>query len=192
MRYLGWNAEGIDLSEVAVAAGQRAGLKITVGSMEVLEFRPQAFDRIIASHAVEHVPDVERAFRAFFTALKPRGTLAIEIPNGTAFALQTYGEHFYYLTLPVHFHLFSPRSLLLLARRVGFAEIRIRTVSHWRSHAQSWLVCRDAKRGKPTAQFNSYSHWKAILARIPALGGFLQSLRKDRGDCLQLSCRRPA
>jgi 2-polyprenyl-3-methyl-5-hydroxy-6-metoxy-1,4-benzoquinol methylase len=192
MQYMGWSAEGIDLSASAVAAGRRAGLKITAGSMDVLESRPQAFDRIIASHAVEHVPDVERCFRAFFTALKPNGTLAIEIPNGTAAALQIYGEHFYYLTLPVHFHLFSPRSLRLMVQRAGFTEIRIRTISNWRMHAESWLVRRDARRGKLSAQFNSYSNWKTVAARVPAWCGFLRSLGGSRGDCLRLVCKRPA
>ena len=41
MQYLGWNASGIDISESAVVAGRRAGLKIMKGSTDVLEPCPK-------------------------------------------------------------------------------------------------------------------------------------------------------
>ncbi len=192
MQYLGWNASGIDASATAAAAGRRAGLNIIEGSAEVLECRPEAFDAIVAAHSVEHVPDAARLFGAFYTALKPGGTLAIEVPNAAAAALALYGQYYYYLTLPLHVHIFSPSSLRLLAQRHGFTEIATRTASRWRTHAASWLVRRDVERGKVAAQFKNHPRWQNQLARIPALIGYLRSLQSGRGDCLQLVCRRPA
>jgi SAM-dependent methyltransferase len=192
MKYLGWKASGIDISQAAVAAGRRAGLEILQGSTEILESRPEDFDIIVASHSVEHIPDAARLFRAFFTALKPGGTLIVEVPNAAAAALDIYGNYYYYLTLPVHLNIFSPRSLELTARRHGFSDIALRTISHWRTHAESWLVRRNDRRTDGSPRFNTHKKWAVMLARVPAAGGFLRSLRHLRGDCLQLVCRRPA
>ncbi len=192
MQHLGWDASGVDFSASAAAAGQKAGLKIIAGSTEALESRPEVFDTILASHSVEHVRDPERLFGAFFTALKPGGTLVVEVPNASAAALDVYGRYYYYLTLPVHLHIFSPRSLELLARRQGFSGIVVTTISHWWTHAESWLVRRDNRRANGSARFNSHTKWDRILARAPSLFGFVRSLAKLRGDCLQLTCKRPA
>jgi SAM-dependent methyltransferase len=192
MQYLGWNASGIDISESAVAAGRSAGLKIVQGSTEVLESSPDTFDVILASHSVEHVPDAERLFRAFFTALKRGGTLVVEVPNAAAAALDVYGKYYYYLTLPVHLNIFSPRSLELTARRHGFSNIALKTPSYWWTHAESWLVRRDSQRAGGLPRFNSHKKRDRLLARVPSLRGFLRSLGRLRGDCLQLVCRRPA
>ncbi len=168
------------------------GLKITKGSTDVLEPCAETFDVIIASHSVEHVPDPARLFRAFFTALKRGGRLVIEIPNADAAALDIYGKYYYYLTLPVHLNIFSPRSLELMARRHGFSEIALKSASHWRTHAESWLVRRDERRGSGSVRFNSHAKWELMLARVPSVGGYLRSLAELRGDCLQLVCKRPA
>ncbi len=191
MQYLGWNVLGIDASPAAVTAGRRAELNIIQGSTEKLESRPEAFDVIVASHSVEHVADVARLFLAFYTALKPGGTLAIEVPNASAAALSLYGEYYYYLTLPVHVHIFSPRSLRLIAQQYGFSEIATRTVSRLRTHAASWLLRRERQRGNVAAKFKRHPRWKNQLARLPAMIGYLQSLRNGRGDCVQLVCKRP-
>ena len=190
MQYLGWDASGIDVSEAAAAAGQRSKLKVIRGSVEALESRPAAFDVITASHSVEHVADPARLFRALFLALKPGGTLAVEVPNAAAAALDTYGKYYYYLTLPVHLNIFSPRSLELIARSQGFSQIALRTASYWRAHAESWLLHITATAG--TVRYSSIptGSWRA-LARVPSLFGFLRSLVKLKGDCVQLVCRRP-
>ncbi len=191
MQYLGWDASGIDVSEAAAAAGQRSKLKVIRGSVEALESRPAAFDVITASHSVEHVADPARLFRALFLALKPGGTLAVEVPNAAAAALDTYGKYYYYLTLPVHLNIFSPRSLELIARSQGFSQIALRTASYWRAHAESWLLRHNSHRGHSTVQFNSHGKLAGVSARVPSLFGFLRSLVKLKGDCVQLVCRRP-
>jgi 2-polyprenyl-3-methyl-5-hydroxy-6-metoxy-1,4-benzoquinol methylase len=190
-QYFGWDAEGIEVSEAAVAAGKSAGLKITQGSIEALESRCGAFDFIGSHHCVEHVPDVSRLFRAFYTALKPGGTLVIEVPNADSAALHIYGEMYYYLTLPVHIHLFSHRSLDLLAARSRFTNITTKAISHWFSHAASWLLGRDVRKGRASPRFNSHTKWARVLARVPSLASFLRSTGDQRGDCLVLVCNRP-
>ena len=188
----GWKAEGIEISEAAVAAGRSAGLQITRGSIEVLESRPKAFDVIRSSHCVEHMSDIQRLFRAFYHALRPGGLLAIEVPNGSSAAAEIYRDGWYYLGLPTHVHLFSPLSLTQIAAQNGFEGITIETLSFWQTHAASWLLCRDLRARKESPQLDSRGRLEMALARIPTLGSFLRSLPAGRGDCLILVCRRPA
>jgi SAM-dependent methyltransferase len=189
--HLGWKAEGIELSEQAVTSARRVGVTISRGSIEVLESRPGAFDFICSSHCVEHVIDVTRLFRAFYTALKPDGILVIEVPNSSSAGMQRYRDKWYYLSLPVHVHLFSPDSIKLLAARNGFAEIMTRTISTSYMHAASWLLERDILSGKASAQFNTHAGWSVAFAMLACVRGFGQSIGSQRGDCLILSCRRP-
>jgi SAM-dependent methyltransferase len=191
LRYVGWQAEGIEFSAGAVAAGRKAGLTITPGSTEVLEARPAAFDWIQSFHCVEHVPDVGRLFRAFFHAMRPGGTLAVEVPNADSRQMRIYGEAYYYLTLPVHLHIFSHASLGQLARQSGFADVRIQTWSAWASQAESWLLRRDLRRGTASPRFGTHGPGMKLLATLGSLGGFLMSRGGVRGDCLTLICRRP-
>lgn len=190
-QYLGWDAEGIEVSEAAVATGKSVGLQITQGSIGTLESRSGAFDFIRSNHCVEHVSQVLRLFRAFYTALKPGGTLAIEVPNADSAAFHRYGTLYYYLGLPVHVHFFSRRSLNLLATQCGFTNVTTTTISRWFSFAESWLAGRDVRQGRVPPRFDSHTKWAKMLARVPSLASYLRSKGEQSGDCLILVCNRP-
>jgi len=192
LRYCGWQAEGIEFSEAAAAAGKSAGLTITHGSIGTLEDRPSTYDFIHSSHCVEHVPDVQRLFRAFYTAMKPGGTLAIEVPSADSAALRIYGHAYYYLGLPVHVHLFSAESLKHIATQAGFTNITISPVSFLFSHAESWLLRRDLRGGKASPRLDSHGKWATAYAKVASLGSFVQSIVGHRGDCLMLVANRPS
>jgi SAM-dependent methyltransferase len=191
-RNFGWRAEGIEISQRAVELGQKAGLNITQGSIEELERRPEAYDFIGSHHCVEHVSDVCSLFRAFYVALKPGGTLAVEVPSADAAAMHVYREAYYYLGLPLHVHLFSRRSLESLAVRNGFANAVAKGINHSSTHARSWLASRDIRKGKSRPQYTSYGLMARAFAKVPALGSILRSIPNKRGDCLVLVCNRPA
>jgi SAM-dependent methyltransferase len=191
LRYLGWDAEGVEFLADATAAGRSVGLMITHGSSEVLESRPEAFDLITCYHCAEHVPDFRQLFRAFFHAMKPGGTLVVEVPNADAKALQIYGECYYYLTLPVHVHLFSNTSIRQIAKDSGFVDIATKTVSYWDSHAKSWLLQRDIRKGVLNPRFGAHGKWSNLLAKLRSLPRFIRSISPKAGDCLILTCKRP-
>jgi SAM-dependent methyltransferase len=191
LNHLGWKADGIEISELAVAAGRRVGVTIIAGSIEELESRPGAFDFICSSHCVEHVTDVNRLFRAFYLALKPDGVLVIEVPNAASAGMRRYRDKWYYLTLPVHLHQFSPHSIKRLASRSGFTSITTGTISDWNMHARSWLLERDIVKGKASPQFNTHTAWSVAFARFACAWTFGKAIWRERGDCLILSCRRP-
>lgn len=194
-QYLGWTAEGIEINPSAAKTGQDAGIHIDTGSIATLEERANRYIYILSSHCVEHVPDVCRLFRAFFRALKPGGTLAIDVPNADSLAAERFRELYYYLGMPVHAHLFTPASISALSLSTGFVDISIRTYSSWYTQAESAVMSRRLRLGHATsvhASFRSHGQWEGLLGRIRSLPTYLKSRIQSRGDCLVMTCVKPA
>jgi SAM-dependent methyltransferase len=191
-RYVGWNAEGIEINPRAARAGRDAGINVDEGSIEALEDRRERYHYIMSSHCVEHVPDVWRLFRAFFAALKPGGMLAIDVPNGDSLAAERFRELYYYLCMPVHMHLFTPGSIRLLAQSTGFADILTTTHSRWYTQMQSAVLRgRSRYEGSGCVRFPSHSPWECLPGRIKCLPTYILSQIQSRGDCLTMTCIRP-
>ena len=186
-RYTGWQAEGIDMSPAAASVGREAGLAIDQGTVGVLEARPRRYDHIMSSHCVEHVPDVRRLFAAFFSALKPGGTLAIDVPNGRSQAADHFKDLYYHLTMPLHVHLFSPASLRSLAEDAGFTDIRLGSYSRLRWQAESQLLRTAGGSSPQETTFHTTPGLSRTKASVAAMPQFLRSLRRLRGDCLVLT-----
>ena len=191
MQYLGWQAEGIEINAAAVQAGKDVGLSIYHGSIDTLEDRTEYYDYIMSSHCVEHVPDVERLFRAFFAALKPGGVLTIDVPNADAVAVERYQEFYYYLGMPVHVHIFTPASMRSLAQATGFVDIATATYNRWYTQAQAAVLMRSSHgRGASDASFRSQSRWVGLIGRIRSLPTYVLSRLLGRGDCLVMTCTK--
>lgn len=56
-------------------------VKLIKGDATRLPFKSQAFDRIIASEVLEHIPDDQRAISEMYRVLKPEGIAMITVPN---------------------------------------------------------------------------------------------------------------
>ena len=193
-QFIGWEAEGIEINMGAAQAGNAAGLKIKQGSIDTLERNCERYDYIMSCHCVEHVPEVRRLFRAFFKALKPGKALAIEVPNADALAIQRYGEFYYYLCMPVHFHIFSPQSIRLLAEEVGFTDVVVASYSRWYTQAEAAILQARARHNRDcqTARYKSYTKWEGILGRLRSLPTYVRSQSPHLGDCLVMTCQKPA
>ena len=192
-QYIGWTAEGIEINASAARAGRDAGISVDNGSIETLEARSNRYEYIMSSHCVEHVPDVQRLFRAFFKALKPRGILAIDVPNADSIAVERFGEFSYYLGMPVHVHLFSPASIRMLAQSTGFIDIATATYSRWSTQAQSAILMRRSRSKKSVREgFGIHGKWEGFLGRIKSLPTYILSRLQSRGDCLIMTCVKAA
>jgi ubiquinone/menaquinone biosynthesis C-methylase UbiE len=75
------NLTGIDISETAIALGQKRGLQsISVMDGAKLAFPDAAFDLIIASDVLEHIADDAKAMQEWARVLKPGGRLIVFVP----------------------------------------------------------------------------------------------------------------
>ena len=55
------------------------GARIAQASIYELPYRPQSFDRVFCYGVLQHCPDVEAAFHSLVGALKPGGSLAVDV-----------------------------------------------------------------------------------------------------------------
>jgi SAM-dependent methyltransferase len=95
-----------------------------------LPFADGMFDLIVLREAIEHVRDGEATLRHCLRTLRPGGCLAITTPNlwdarRPLFALtrRTWSGD----ADPTHTHLYTPREMGALLRRIGYGTVRIRT-----------------------------------------------------------------
>lgn len=117
-RRAGMEAEGIDLSEVAVEKGKADGLKLTCSAIE--EFQPgYRFDTITCFDVLEHVLDPEGFLRTVYRLLLPGGTVCISVPDLDSVARRLMGRRWYFYIPEEHLHYFNARNLWRLLERTG-------------------------------------------------------------------------
>ena len=80
-RFLGFKAEGIDISEEAVKIGKSRGEKITLGDLRKMPFKSGTWDIVLAEGSIEHFPETERAIREIARVLKKKGIFIGNVPN---------------------------------------------------------------------------------------------------------------
>jgi SAM-dependent methyltransferase len=92
-----------------------------VADAEVLPFKQESFDCIVASELIEHLIYPEKFLRSAYNALKKGGTLIISTPPGL-FCENNLDEIF----KDHHLHTFSPKKLKSLLEKAGFKPTVIR------------------------------------------------------------------
>ncbi len=124
---LGFEAEGLDVSEPLVARALARGLRVRHGSAETLN-EESAFDVVTLLDVIEHVPEPRNLLLAARRLLKPGGELVVYTPNHrAALVLLARALHRVGVSFPLrvifagnHLGFFDDRSLPLLLRRTGF------------------------------------------------------------------------
>jgi 2-polyprenyl-3-methyl-5-hydroxy-6-metoxy-1,4-benzoquinol methylase len=184
-RSIGWEAEGLDLDEGAVAVARAEGLRIGVGCIATLADRePASFDAITVNHVIEHVYDPRRDLVAAFRLLKPGGTLFLETPNIDARGAKLFGIHWRGMEPPRHLVLFTLESLTRLLEDIGFSDIRV--IRRPDVSIGMWALSSSAQ-----ADFDDQSQMRK--RHIPPLSLRLRSclLRANDLEFITLTSRRP-
>ena len=124
--YAAWGVE--PTPAFAKRARGRLGLDVRTGTLEDLALEPGSLDVVTMWHVLEHVPAPLDALAHVHAALRPGGTLALEVPNfGSAVARRT-GAAWGSLQPDVHVNQFSARALRALVERAGFAVAEVSTI----------------------------------------------------------------
>ncbi|HEX3154321.1 MAG TPA: class I SAM-dependent methyltransferase [Candidatus Angelobacter sp.] len=73
---------GTEVSASAIAvAREKYGLELLAGQVEELDLPQQSFDTITLFHVLEHVPDPGKLVALCHALLRPKGILAVAVPN---------------------------------------------------------------------------------------------------------------
>jgi SAM-dependent methyltransferase len=136
LRALGWDVVGQEVDAVAAqVAAERHGVTVRVGPIGEIDLPTGAFDAITISHVLEHVPDPVALLRTCYTLAKPGGAIVCVTPNLDSWGHQRFGDCWIGLDPPRHLHLFSPVSLISVARLAGLTEASV-----WTSAANAEFI----------------------------------------------------
>ena len=119
-----WNVTGIDFDESAILQAQSVGLNAKVSDLHAANYPDNSFDAIMMNHVIEHVPNPEEFLYECLRILKPNGVLTAMTPNAKAKGHSEFKEDWRGLEVPRHLQIFTPRSLALLANKVGFKQVK--------------------------------------------------------------------
>lgn len=108
------------------------GLKVQRGSLDEVE---GGWDLIMFHHSFEHVPDPLASLRAAAQRLTRTGTCVLRIPVADCEAWRRYGADWVQLDAPRHLHLFTRKSIEILAAQAG---LRVVGVAHDSYEIQFW------------------------------------------------------
>jgi len=189
MRALGWDAEGLDPDAEAIAVAERAGIKVTRGTLADLDDAAHAavFDAITLSHVIEHLHDPAGDLARIHRLLKPGGLLWIATPNLEALGHRRFGPDWVGLDPPRHLVLFTTESLADLLRRTGFEPAPTPTPAPmaWVSFSNSAAV-RDGR--EPAA---GPASGRRRLRALAAVADRLAARDPRRADELVAVAQRP-
>ncbi|MEN8206886.1 MAG: class I SAM-dependent methyltransferase [Pseudomonadota bacterium] len=126
---LGWDAQGVEFNEGAVAVCRASGLTVSHGDLHSAGFPDASFDMVSARHVIEHIPDPNAFISEIARILRPGGQLYLRTPNSRALGRKPFGKYWYPNEVPRHLVLFASGNLTLLAGHHGLNKLRITTQS---------------------------------------------------------------
>lgn len=119
LRFLGFDAEGVEISEWGVEYARRElGLeKVRRGTVQEAAYPAASFSLVTLVHVVEHLDDPVPVLREVFRILEPGGLVYVELPCSERDPSDYYIDD--------HFWFYSPDSLKRLLSCVGFRDVRV-------------------------------------------------------------------
>ena len=177
LRTMGWQVEGQEVDPAAAEQARFAhGLHMHLGALADLKLGGGAFDAITMSHVIEHVHHPVSLLKECRRLLKCGGTLVAVTPNINSFGHDRFGADWRGLERPRHLHLFSPKTLRVLAARAGFVQ------------QQCWTTAANAQfLGEASLKFRQNRQCTDLEVNIQALLFQFQamvahSVHKDSGE----------
>jgi SAM-dependent methyltransferase len=187
----GFQAEGLDLNERAVAVARGAGF--TVHTCELRELQSTAlYDVVVLSNVLEHSPDPRQMLLDVRRNLIPGGQAWISCPNSRSWLRKAFGSSWINWHVPFHISQFSRETLTNLLRETGFKTMETRQISpaHWA--AGSLIAKMFAKKGRPTRALRNPILVFVFLgvARFLFFPVLWFGNRTGHGDCLLVTASK--
>jgi SAM-dependent methyltransferase len=117
---------GTDINaEVVARVREDLGIPALHGTLQELDLEYDSFDLVTMTEYLEHEPQPYDVLERAHQLVKPKGFVAIEVPDITGPPGRWFGENWWQIDAPRHLNFFSPRTLSELLGRQGFEVIRI-------------------------------------------------------------------
>lgn len=98
----GWQAEGIELTEIGCEETAARGVTAHQGTINSVDLPAESFDTILFFHCLEHTVDPRNDLRRAIGLLKPGGQMLVAVPNFSSWEARHYGTYWNALELPRH------------------------------------------------------------------------------------------
>jgi len=115
----GYDAEGLELNEVAAEKARRSGFTVYTESLE--DFNPDdLFDMVVLSNVLEHAVSPKEILSNIRRILKPGGEVWISLPNVKSWLFGMFGKYWINWHMPFHITHFSMATLEGILQESGF------------------------------------------------------------------------
>jgi SAM-dependent methyltransferase len=167
LKALGWNVSGVEFDPVAVELARQLGVDARLGSLEDIAYPDAAFDAVVSSHLLEHLPDPLAHLKECKRILRPGGRLVLTTPNAASLGHRLFGKNWRGLEPPRHINVFGPSSILRLAENAGFRSVKVSATARG-GHiiSQSIRLARQvdpAVRGRAEVELLALVSWLTSL-----------------------------
>jgi 2-polyprenyl-3-methyl-5-hydroxy-6-metoxy-1,4-benzoquinol methylase len=123
----GWDAYGVDFSQIAVDHARRVhGLNVKLGDLREAAYDEAFFDVVIFNHVLEHVYNPVETLQEVHRILKPGGLLVINIPNAGSFEARVFGRWWVQWDVPRHLYHFTKKTMQSLLSTTRFRLIEVK------------------------------------------------------------------
>ena len=142
-----WKVYGVEISEYAAAEARKKGLNVFTGKLENAYFQKDSFDAVTFWDVFEHLPQPEQTLKIVFNLLKPKGLLAINLPDSGSLYAKITGKRWHAFVPPEHLFYFNKKNLESLLGRGGFEVLESKrigkkfTLPYLIQILSSWLNC---------------------------------------------------
>lgn len=177
----GIHSVGTEISDIPRLLKEVQGpgkIEFLKGALETLHLEPHSFDAVSIWHVLEHTLNPHTTLEKINHALKPKGVLAIAVPNFGSFQSRLFGKHWFHLDLPRHlFHL--TRSSLERALKTqgfepmlwetrsadqnlyGFVQSALNSLFSWQSPNLLYGTLKNSKEAK-----RSPGQWLSLFVQL--------------------------
>jgi len=132
LRSRGWTVQGAEYdAETAALVHRRHGIAVTVGDVASVPPPGAPFPAVAAYHVLEHVYRPAEWLASVRGMLEPGGILHLQVPNHGSLTRRLTGAAWASLMFPQHVVFYTPRTLLALLAREGFAPLAMTTWDPW-------------------------------------------------------------
>lgn len=128
---LGWkNAKGLEVSDYAFKIAKKRNLKVKRGVLEENYFRKGSFDVVLYQDVIEHIVNPVAELKKVYEILKPGGLIFIVTPDIEGVWSRMLGSFWYHYKPYEHLSYFSQKTIKLLLKQSGFANISTQPTYH--------------------------------------------------------------
>jgi SAM-dependent methyltransferase len=123
--FLGYTAIGVEPSLLGRCGRDALGVDIRTAFLDAAGIDAGSINDALCSEVIEHVTDPLAVIRQIHDALGPDGVVLLTTPNADVIVDGSERETADLISAGAHLILFTPSSIEALARRAGFADVRV-------------------------------------------------------------------